>query len=81
MKNQIMTDCPKVYFYSRNLFLYYRVVFSSITFIFLFLPLALSGYFLTPAKHRNLTILLFSIFFYAWGEPSLIWVLAMSPVV
>ncbi len=42
------------------------MVFSSITFLFYFLPLFLLAYFLLPAK--NITLLLASLLFYAWGE-------------
>ncbi len=42
------------------------MVFSSITFLFYFLPLFLVVYFLLPAK--NITLLLASLLFYAWGE-------------
>ena len=45
------------------------MVFSSILFIFKFLPLALGTYFITPEKYKNLTLLLLSLFFYSWGEP------------
>lgn len=45
------------------------MVFSSILFIFKFLPLALVTYFITPEKYKNLTLLLLSLFFYSWGEP------------
>ncbi len=42
------------------------MVFSSLPFLFVFLPLFLLFYFLLPA--RNLVALVFSLFFYAWGE-------------
>ena len=45
------------------------MVFSSILFLLYFLPAFLIIYFLTPAKLKNLVILLGSIFFYAWGAP------------
>jgi alginate O-acetyltransferase complex protein AlgI len=40
--------------------------FASFEFLFLFLPLFFALYFLTPARHRNWTILLLSWGFYAW---------------
>jgi len=43
------------------------MVFSSITFLFYFLPAFLIFYFLLPWK--NLTLLVFSLLFYGWGEP------------
>ncbi|WP_208597622.1 MBOAT family O-acyltransferase [Desulfogranum mediterraneum] len=45
------------------------VVFSSTTFLFLFLPLVISSYYLAGAtRWRNLVLLGASLFFYAWGE-------------
>ena len=46
------------------------MVFSSITFLFFFLPLFLLCYFIPKKiKIKNLMLLLFSLLFYAWGEP------------
>lgn len=46
------------------------MVFSSVIFLFLFLPLVLTAYFVWPGiRLRNLWLLLASIVFYAWGEP------------
>ena len=45
------------------------MVFSSNLFVFLFLPLFLSAYYLTPGRWRNWTILLGSYLFYAWWRP------------
>ncbi len=45
------------------------MVFSSITFLFAFLPLALGLYYLAPRKYRNAVLFLMSLVFYAWGEP------------
>src|ERR1041385_1364832 len=42
------------------------MVFSSSVFLFYFLPFFLICYFLLPSK--NVLLLLFSLFFYAWGE-------------
>jgi alginate O-acetyltransferase complex protein AlgI len=44
------------------------MLFTSPTFIFVFLPLVLLFYYLSPTKLKNLTLLLFSLLFYAWGE-------------
>src|SRR5690606_3864013 len=44
------------------------MIFSSIVFLFYFLPLTLIVYFLTPSRLKNLILLVFSLFFYAWGE-------------
>lgn len=45
------------------------MVFSSILFIFRFLPIAMGIYFLTPKKLKNLSLLILSLIFYSWGEP------------
>ncbi len=45
------------------------MVFSSLTFLFVFLPVTLIGYFLFPKKLRIGFLLLASLVFYAWGEP------------
>lgn len=51
------------------------MIFSSLFFIFIFLPLVLVAYYLVPRKFKNLCLVLFSLVFYAWGEP--IYVLLM----
>ena len=45
------------------------MLFSSIEFLFYFLPVVVGVYFLIPSKFRNLWLLLSSLFFYGWGEP------------
>ena len=45
------------------------MVFSSLTFLYVFLPLVFAAYFLVPQRWKNLTLLVFSLVFYAWGEP------------
>ena len=45
------------------------MVFSSLTFLRLFLPCVLLAYFLVPEKAKNAVLFLFSPLFYAWGEP------------
>lgn len=45
------------------------MLFSSVTFLFCFLPVVTIGYYVLPAILRNLFLLLASLFFYAWGEP------------
>ncbi len=44
------------------------MVFSSLIFLYLFLPLTLILYFSSPLKYRNYVLLLASLLFYAWGE-------------
>lgn len=53
------------------------MVFSSFIFLFIFLPLFLAAYYLTPARHRNYTALAGSCFFYAWGAPKFLFVLGV----
>ena len=49
------------------------MVFSSITFLFFFLPVFIAIYFLTPTIWgKNSITLLFSLLFYAWGEPKFV---------
>ena len=45
------------------------MVFSSIPFLFFFLPLCLLFYYAVPYSWKNGVLLLFSLVFYAWGEP------------
>ena len=45
------------------------MVFSSLIFIFRFLPVFLIVYFITPKKYKNFTLLIFSLIFYTFGEP------------
>ncbi len=44
------------------------MVFSSLIFLFRFLPAALLLYYITPRKYKNLILLIISLFFYCWGE-------------
>ena len=45
------------------------MIFSSIPFLYYFLPVVLLVYGLTPRKGKNAVLLLFSLVFYGWGEP------------
>ena len=45
------------------------MLFSSITFLYRFLPCTLLLYFTAPSRMKNLVLLLSSLFFYGWGEP------------
>lgn len=57
------------------------MVFSSISFLFVFLPLLLAVYFLLPARlreGRNLVLLLFSLFFYGYGGPRFLLLMLLS---
>ena len=54
------------------------MVFSSILFIFRFLPIAMGIYFLTPKKFKNLSLLVLSLVFYSWGEPKYFFIMIIS---
>ena len=54
------------------------MLFSSIPFLYYFLPLVLAVYFLTPARFRNAVLLLASLIFYAWGEPKYVLLMLAS---
>ena len=50
------------------------MLFSSIFFLFYFLPVVIAVYFIIPARFntaRNIALLFASLFFYSWGEPVL----------
>jgi alginate O-acetyltransferase complex protein AlgI len=51
------------------------MVFSSALFLVFFFPILLVTYYLTPNRFKNIVLLIFSIFFYAWGAPKFIFVL------
>ncbi len=45
------------------------MVFSSLVFLFAYLPLTLLIYYVTPRKWRNLFLFFINLVFYGWGEP------------
>jgi len=45
------------------------MLFSSIEFLYYFLPIVIALYFIVPKKFKNLILLISSLFFYYWGEP------------
>jgi len=57
------------------------MVFSSILFLFRFLPIMLVLYFVSPKKLRNLILFIGSLIFYAWGEPVYVVLMLFSTVV
>lgn len=57
------------------------MVFSSLLFLFRFLPLFLAVYFLAPRRFRNAVLFLGSLIFYGWGEPLYISLLLFSTLV
>ncbi len=52
------------------------MLFSSITFLYYFLPLTIAFYFLSPKRLKNMVLLLSSLIFYAWGEPKYVFLMA-----
>ena len=57
------------------------MVFSSLECLFFYLPAVLLIYFLIPTKFlaaRNLMLLIVSLLFYGWSEPSYIWIMFLS---
>ncbi len=54
------------------------MVFSSIVFLFLFIPVVATAYFLVPRSARNVLLLAASLFFYAWGETTFVFVMLAS---
>ena len=54
------------------------MVFSSLLFLFRFLPAVLILYYAAPRKFRNVILFLFSLFFYAWGEPRYVFLMLFT---
>ncbi|MGM9654245.1 MAG: MBOAT family O-acyltransferase [Butyricicoccaceae bacterium] len=54
------------------------MLFSSIPFAFYFLPAVLALYFAVPFRFKNAVLLVFSLVFYAWGEPGYLLLMAVS---
>lgn len=57
------------------------MVFSSVLFLFRFLPVFLVLYYLVPGRTKNIVLLLGSLFFYAWGEPVYVLLMLFSTLV
>ncbi len=57
------------------------MVFSSLTFIFVFLALTLGLYYLVPKRYKNAILFVSGIVFYAWGEPIYVWVMVLSTMI
>ena len=54
------------------------MLFSSIVFLFTFLPAVMLLYYLLPVRFRNVILLLASLVFYAWGEPVYLFLMLLS---
>ena len=56
------------------------MVFNSIYFLFVFLPIILILYYVIPAPFKNALLVIVSLLFYAWGSPkSLVFLLFAAP--
>lgn len=58
-----------------------RMVFSSLLFMFVFLPAVLAVYYILPRKWRNPFLLIADLIFYGWGEPVLVLLMLFSIVI
>ena len=67
--------CPSFYPYTERVLC---LLFSSIPFLFYFLPIVLILYFAVPKVFKNSVLLLSSLFFYAWGEPKYVVLMVLS---
>ena len=56
------------------------MLFSSIPFLYYFLPMVLAVYFLAPRKAKNTVLLISSLIFYGWGEPKLLFLMVFTIV-
>ena len=56
------------------------MVFSSVLFLFRFLPIFMICYFVVPQRMKNLILFLGSLFFYAWGEPVYVLLMLFSTI-
>ncbi len=57
------------------------MVFSSLVFLFVFLPVILILYYISSNKYKNYLLLIASLFFYAWGEPTYVVIMILSIIV
>ena len=57
------------------------MVFSSLTFLYVFLPLVLIAYYLVPSKWKNIVIFISGIIFFAWGEPVYVLLMLFTTIV
>ncbi len=57
------------------------MVFSSMTFLYYFLPVVLLVYLVAPRAMKNIVLLLASLFFYGWGEPKYLFLMVATIIV
>ena len=54
------------------------MLFSSVTFLYYFLPIVLFLYYVVPKKLKNFILFVASLVFYAWGEPKYVFLMLLS---
>ena len=54
------------------------MVFSSLVFLFAYLPITLLIYYIVPRKGRNLFLFFINLVFYGWGEPMLVFLMLFN---
>lgn len=54
------------------------MVFSSLTFLYFYLPVVMGIYYALPRKFRNVALLAVNLVFYGWGEPKYIWIMVVT---
>ena len=54
------------------------MLFSSITFLYYFLPIVFLLYYAVPKQYKNFILLLGSLIFYSWGEPKYVFLMLIS---
>ena len=54
------------------------MVFSSVIFIFIFLPITLIGYYLLRGEARNYWLLFVSLVFFGWSQPNYLWIILLN---
>ena len=57
------------------------MVFSSLLFLFLYLPAVILIYYVTPCRYRNLFLFVVNLIFYGWGEPVFVLLMLFSTLV
>ena len=57
------------------------MVFSSLAFLYLFLPIVLSLYFISGKRMKNIILFVSGLVFYAWGEPVYVLIMTLSTVI
>ena len=56
------------------------MVFSSVVFLYIFLPIMLLLYFIVPSKFKNAVMILASLIFFAWGEVRYIFIMLLLAI-